>query len=199
MANCHWYAGRSMPVASVISPSSVAVTGPDKPVTSNTYGPLPLTDTTVPTERLRSSAETLSTGSLRDTTIRRTTASVLPSVGQVFQTVGQKAVAGGLGGLVMPDLVVIGIDGNCQPHRVARQSIVAKLDKPFRDRAVIACPAPHIERWFLADARAFTSVVGSSPKVRKGKCQRDYYKGVLLQAVVAGGHVPTLGGIEFAR
>ena len=80
----------------------------------------------------------------------------------------QKAVAGGLGGLVMPDLVVIGIDGNCQPHRVARQSIVAKLDKPFRDRAVIACPAPHIERWFLADARAFTSVVGSSPKVRVG-------------------------------
>ncbi len=111
----------------------------------------------------------------------------------------QKAVAGGLGGLVMPDLVVVGIDGNCQPHRAARQSIIAELDEPFRDKTVIACPAPHIERWFLADTRAFAGVVGSSPKVRKGKCQRDYYKEVLLQAVVAGGHVPTLGGIEFAR
>lgn len=88
----------------------------------------------------------------------------------------QEAVAGGLGGMAMPDMVVIGIDGNCQPHNEARKAIIAKLNAAFRDRSVIACPAPHVERWFLADVNAFASVVGSSPKVRKGKCQRDYYK-----------------------
>ena len=111
----------------------------------------------------------------------------------------QKAVAKRPGGLVMPDLVVIGIDGNCQPHHTARKRMLARLSPAFRDKAVIACPAPHIERWFLADAHAFSSVVGVSPRVRKGKCQRDYYKTVLAQAVVDAGHVPTLGGIEFAR
>ncbi|MEP0842448.1 MAG: hypothetical protein HRF43_07020 [Phycisphaerae bacterium] len=111
----------------------------------------------------------------------------------------QKAVAGGVGDLVMPDLVVVGIDGNCQPHRAARQEIRAKLNAAFRDRAVIACPAPHVERWFLADAVSFSQIVGASASVRKAKCQRDYYKRLLARAVVAGGHVPTLGGIEFAQ
>lgn len=110
----------------------------------------------------------------------------------------QKAVGTGVGGLAVPDLVVIGIDGNCQTYQVVRRAIAAQLDAVFRDKAVIACPDPHIERWFLADTNAFNHVVGCSPKVRQGKCQRDYYKTLLLQAIIDAGHVPTLGGIEFA-
>jgi len=98
----------------------------------------------------------------------------------------------------MPDLLVIGIDANCSPYHVARKNIVSRLETAFRDKTVIACPAPHIEKWFLAETDAFARVVGSRPKVRRGKCQRDYYKALLSQAVVDGGHVPMLGGIEFA-
>lgn len=111
----------------------------------------------------------------------------------------QAAVIDRVAGLTMPDAVIIGIDANCEPFHQARRSIHSRLRPEFRDRSLIACPAPHIERWFLADMEAFARVVGSRPRVRKGKCQRDYYKALLAQAVVDGGHVPTLGGIEFAR
>jgi hypothetical protein len=120
--------------------------------------------------------------------------------GRVLSELGlyQKALARGLISSREPDLVVVAIDANCQPYSEARKNIVAGLDERFRDRTVVACPAPHIERWFLADLNALARVVGSSPKMRKGKCQRDYYKAILSQAVIDGGNVPTLGGIEFA-
>jgi hypothetical protein len=111
----------------------------------------------------------------------------------------QKSVVKGVGNLTMPDLLVIAIDANCQRHHVARKSIVEKLDTPFQGRSVIACPDPHIERWYLADKATFARVVGITPKVGKRKCERDRYKAILSQSVVEAGHVPTLGGIEFAR
>jgi hypothetical protein len=63
---------------------------------------------------------------------------------------------------------------------------------------VIACPAPHVERWYLADPGSFDIVVGYHPSVGKKKCRRDHYKGLLGDAVKSGGHPPTLGGVEFA-
>jgi len=111
----------------------------------------------------------------------------------------QKAVLKGLGGLTIPDLLVIGIDANCQPYHKVRNRISIELNARFQHRAVIACPDPHIERWYLADVGAFGEVAGSVPRVEKRKCERDRYEAILSQAVVDGGHVPTLGGIEFAR
>lgn len=97
-----------------------------------------------------------------------------------------------------PALIVVGIDGNCVTFAKKRCEIQGATQTAFRDRAVAACPDPHIERWFLADPESFHEVVGHRPTVGSKKCARDHYKQLLGQAVRDGGHPTTLGGIEFA-
>lgn len=63
----------------------------------------------------------------------------------------------------------------------------------------MACPDPHVERWYLADPESFKEVVGHQPTIGKKKCVRDYYKNALANAVRKAGHPATLGGIEFAQ
>lgn len=109
----------------------------------------------------------------------------------------QKSIIRGI--LAMPDILVVAIDANCQRYTTARQVIQNNLDEVFKDMTVIACPDPHIERWYLADKISFPKVIGSSPKLTRKKCERDYYKNILSKAVIDAGHMPTLGGIEFAR
>jgi hypothetical protein len=99
----------------------------------------------------------------------------------------------------LPDLLVAAIDTNCDSLAAAQQAVRDALAEPFRDRAVLACPDPHVERWYMADLQAFHQVVGSTPNLSKLKCKRDVYKARLAQAVADGGHPSTLGGIEFAR
>jgi hypothetical protein len=111
----------------------------------------------------------------------------------------EKSVLKQVGSLSMPDLLVVGIDANCQRFRAARQNIQESLLLPFQNRTAIACPDPHVERWYLADTVAFEQAVGIMPKVGKQKCERDRYKAILAQAVVDAGHAAMLGGIEFAR
>lgn len=99
----------------------------------------------------------------------------------------------------LPDLVFVAIDANCQRFAQARQAVAAVLKPPFEDRAVIACPDPHIECWYLADPESFAQVVGRQPQPSRKKCERDRYKSILDKAIRDAGHPPTLGGIEFAR
>lgn len=101
--------------------------------------------------------------------------------------------------MTIPDLLVVAIDANCESYTAARKKVQDALVDEFRDRTVAACPDPHVERWYLADLEAFHAVVGITPKVRKDKCDRDYYKSVLASSVADAGHPPTLGGLEFAR
>jgi hypothetical protein len=98
-----------------------------------------------------------------------------------------------------PDLLFVAIDANCSSFNAARQSIEAAIDIEFMNRVVIACPDPHIERWYLADKASFAKVVGKEPRIAKKKCERDYYKSALANAVISAGYPPTLGGIEFAE
>ena len=98
-----------------------------------------------------------------------------------------------------PDVVVVAIDANCETHARALRNTEDRLATPLRERAVIACPDPHIERWFLADPAAFARVVGLQPVPGRRKCVRDHCKDLLARAIVDAGHPPTLGGIEFAR
>lgn len=98
----------------------------------------------------------------------------------------------------MPDLLVVAIDANCKRFAKAMQEIQNALQPPFQARAVIACPDPHIERWYLADLDAFARVVGTRPKLSRRKCERGRYKVILSKAIMDAGHPPTLGGIEFA-
>jgi hypothetical protein len=111
----------------------------------------------------------------------------------------QKSALKLLSGRTVPDLLVVAIDANCASFNKSRKDIEEKIDPPFKDRVIVACPDPHIERWYLADPDSFTQVVGVRPKVGKKKCERGRYKALLSNAIVDGGHPPTLWGIEFAR
>jgi len=113
-------------------------------------------------------------------------------------TLYQRVVEKGAPGFDPPDLLIAGIDGNCSTFAKAKKAIVAATHAPFSDRLVVACPDPHVERWYLADPESFKDVVGRRPTVGKKKCARDYYKRLLAKAVQQAGHPPTLGGIEFA-
>ena len=96
------------------------------------------------------------------------------------------------------DLVVVAIDGNCSTFASARRRIQDDTDPTLRDRLVIACPDPHIERWYVADPQSFATIVGHRPRVSRKKCVRDHYKQVLASAIQRAGHPVMLGGIEFA-
>src|SRR4030042_915708 len=50
----------------------------------------------------------------------------------------------------MPALVVVCIDANCKRYNQARREIVDHVTSSLRECMVIACPDPHIERWYTA-------------------------------------------------
>jgi hypothetical protein len=111
----------------------------------------------------------------------------------------QRVVEKGSPGFAPPDLLLAGIDGNCWTFSKAKKAIEDATHEPFSTRLVVACPDPHVERWYLADPESFKAAVGRMPRVGKKKCARDYYKNALASAVRLAGHPPTLGGIEFAK
>ncbi len=111
----------------------------------------------------------------------------------------QMLVERGASAAPSPDLVIVGIDGNCTTLAKKREEIRSAASTPFSDRLVVACPDPHVERWYLADPDSFHAVVGHRPTLGKKKCTRDHYKDALAKAVRQAGHPATLGGIEFAR
>ena len=96
------------------------------------------------------------------------------------------------------NLVVVAIDGNCSTFANARRRIQDAAEPTLRDRLVVACPDPHIERWYVADPQSFETVVGHRPSVGSKKCVRDHYKQVLTNAIKRAGHPVVLGGVEFA-
>ena len=102
------------------------------------------------------------------------------------------------GRLRMPDLIVVCIDANCKKYDQARKDIADRTDTSLRERVIIACPDPHVERWFMADPKGFASVIGAEPPTKKRKCQRDAYKAALSNTIRQAGHPAPLGGIEFA-
>ena len=114
---------------------------------------------------------------------------------KLYQDLVQKGAAG----MTSPDLLIAGIDGNCSTFAKAKKAIEGATHVPFSDRLVVACPDPHVERWYLADPESFKDVVGIRPTNAKKKCVRDYYKDALAKLVRRAGHPATLGGIEFAQ
>jgi len=112
----------------------------------------------------------------------------------------QKSILNQLGIIAeMPDILLVAIDANCKTYNVAKKEIEQHIDAQFKDKTIIACPDPHIERWYLADVQSVTNVIGRQPKLSRKKCERDYYKTLLADTIMQAGHPPTLGGIEFAR
>jgi hypothetical protein len=98
----------------------------------------------------------------------------------------------------IPDLLVVAIDANCSSFAKARGAIEQNIDDSLRALTVIACPDPHVERWYLADPDSFAERVGVRPELGKRKCVRDLYKRKLSEAILGSGQPAPLGGIEFA-
>ncbi len=111
----------------------------------------------------------------------------------------QKIIRGRQPGIEVPDILVVARDANCQRFAHARQSVHELIDQAVFPAFAIACPDPHIERWFLADPISFHQIIGAESKPGRRKCERDIYKRKLAEAIRKGGHPPTLGGIEFAN
>jgi hypothetical protein len=109
----------------------------------------------------------------------------------------QRSLLAGVGS-GLPDICVVAIDANCRAYTAATKEIAAATLPELQSRAALACPDPHIERWYLADPVSFHRVIGITPRVEQAKCERNRYKHILARAVVSGGFPPTLGGIEFA-
>jgi hypothetical protein len=100
-----------------------------------------------------------------------------------------------LGAFSGADLVLVAIDANCSPPGEMRRQIREKIAAELGDRTVIACPDPHVERWYLADPPSLKLGV----RWKQQKCERDYYKQALRQSLADAGYVLTLGGIELAE
>ena len=113
---------------------------------------------------------------------------------ELYQSIVTKSLLGS----ESADIVVVAIDGNCSTPTVARRRIQDATVPMLKDRLVIACPDPHMERWYVADPESFETTVGHHPSVGRKKCVRDHYKQVLKTAIRQAGHPDTLGGVEFA-
>lgn len=101
-------------------------------------------------------------------------------------------------GEVLSDLLVVAIDANCSAPAAQQREIRGATEPVFRDRLVTACPDPHIERWFMADPASFKGAIGRGPEVTTAKCERSYYKRLLVDTSRQAGHLTLAGGLDFA-
>ena len=120
-------------------------------------------------------------------------------VGRVLQELKAYTEVVRRGGVAMPDVLVTAIDSNCKKFAGKARQVREHVPDELWDRTVLACPEPHVEKWYLSDPDALVDVFGVRPTVPRTKCERGRYKAALVRAVRDGGGVPTLGGIEFAN
>lgn len=93
----------------------------------------------------------------------------------------------------LPDLLVLVVDANCKGWHEMRGRLEEVIDPAIVPLGVVGCPDPHIERWYIADPAAFERVVGTSPARDREKCERDFYKRLVEEAVHEAG-LPLLTG-----
>jgi hypothetical protein len=98
-------------------------------------------------------------------------------------------------------LVVIR-DCNCMTHNKRLKELkepLIGLGLGVEDRVVFGLPDPHIERWYIADQRAFNQVIGAhaAPPVPRVKCGKNAYKNILRQALETAGIKSRSGGSEY--
>ncbi len=104
---------------------------------------------------------------------------------------------------LLPEVLVIVIDGNCKKAAQVRRAVEEEVEKMGLaiPHLVCAIPDPHIERWYLEDQRALKSILprAKPEKLPSKKCERDRYKQALKNAIRAAGVEPSLGGAEYGE
>ena len=98
---------------------------------------------------------------------------------------------------LLPDLIVVGIDGNCKGFLECKKQI-DEIVKDLDEIVISAVPDPHIERWLLLDSVAFKQVLGKGCTAPAYKCERDLYKKLLDDAITSAGKETLFGGLEYA-
>lgn len=98
----------------------------------------------------------------------------------------------------LPDLLIAATDSNCKGPSKRKQQIEQAL-KGYSGKVIYAIPDPHIEKWLLLDSTAFKKVLGKGCPAPPQKCERDFYKRLLRDAIRATGVNPPFGGIEYGE
>jgi hypothetical protein len=101
----------------------------------------------------------------------------------------------------LPDAVIVVVDANCQGYneRKAQMDRATAHYRQFEQIVSYAIPDPHIERWMLADPRAFQAVFGRGCTVPTVKCAKGEYKRLLREEIRQSGIEAPLGGEEYAE
>lgn len=108
----------------------------------------------------------------------------------------QRAVSQGLS---RPDLLIVVRDANCKGWNEARTELQRAIDTSLFPHSVVGCPAPHVERWCLADPSSFARVVeGPAPAPPADKCERGFYKTLLREAILAADQLIVTDEMEYA-
>ncbi len=101
----------------------------------------------------------------------------------------------------LPDSVIVVVDANCIGHNERKTLMDGSLANYPRFQQIVsyAIPDPHIERWMLADPKAFQSVFGRGCTLPAIKCAKDEYKRLLRKEIRESGIEAPLGGEEYAE
>ncbi|MBF2754623.1 MAG: hypothetical protein ISN29_05115 [Gammaproteobacteria bacterium AqS3] len=89
-----------------------------------------------------------------------------------------------------PDLMVVATDANCKGWNERAKEL--PIDGHLVP-VVLAIPDPHVERWLLLDSEAFKKVYGRGFDEPKKKCERDFYKKLLINALINVGAATGVG------
>ena len=98
---------------------------------------------------------------------------------------------------VLPDLIIVGTDGNCKKPPEREREINLVISDDFAHLVISAIPDPHIERWLLLDSSAFRKVFGKGCPTPDQKCERDRYKRLLLNAIYEAGIDPSSADLGY--
>lgn len=101
----------------------------------------------------------------------------------------------------LPDSVIVVVDANCEGHNGRKNVMDRALTNfpQFQQIVSYAIPDPHIERWMLADPKAFQAVFGRGCTLPAVKCAKDEYKRLLRKEIRESGIEAPLGGEEYAE
>lgn len=100
------------------------------------------------------------------------------------------------------DVLIIASYGNCHGYLERKNQLVGyaqRMKLTELDRIVFAIPDPHIERWYMADPKAFNRVFGGGnvPALPAYKCQKSFYKKVMQDAIASSEVTPQFRGYEY--
>lgn len=107
----------------------------------------------------------------------------------------QEACRVGSEGLGVPAVLAVLIDANGRAWNQRRDEVEDVIDDGVFPFAVIGCPEPEVETWYMADENAFHTVVGVPPQDGGDGAIADP-KHRLARSVEEGQGIVVRGGIE---